>query len=505
MARRFVLGAAALAFALLGLSPLVVLGIESLEGKDFLDALSHPRWWTLLGRSLGLGAQTTFFSVALGVPLGVLISKSDLPFRRTFGTLLVIPLVLPPYVVAVAWHGVAGRLIEGLPGCVLVLTSTFMPVVLILTVAFVRMVDPRLEEAARLSTGWFRTLRGITLPLALPGIALAAMLVFLLALGEFGVPVFLRYDVISVESFMQFSAFYDHGRATAAIAPLALVALLVLAFERASLGERTRLLRPASGDPEGVRIRLGRARPWAAACVAIGVSLWVLVPMAGLIAESLEPGAYGDAWARARGSLARSLLYGSAGASLLAVFGLFIGYAIERRAIPFWRTLDSLTVVLFVLPSTVLSIGLVRLWNRPGSALVYATPVIILIGYLIQYLAISQRITVSTLARIPHSMEESAAMCGAGWSRRFLGITLPLARRGLVAAWLVAFLFCLRDVGLTMMLYPPGYDTLPVRTFTLMANGAPSLIAALCVLMVATALAPLAMLAVLPGSRTLTA
>ncbi len=70
-------------------------------------------------------------------------------------------------------------------------------------------------------------------------------------------------------------------------------------------------------------------------------------------------------------------------------------------------------------------------------------------------------------------------------------IVVPLSGRGLLAAWLLAYIFCVRDLGITMLVYPPGGDTLPVRTFTLMANGPPDLVAALCMLMVAATLFPL--------------
>ncbi len=88
-------------------------------------------------------------------------------------------------------------------------------------------------------------------------------------------------------------------------------------------------------------------------------------------------------------------------------------------------------------------------------------------------------------------MEESAQVAGASWVRRIVRIVVPLSGRGLLAAWLLGYIFCLRDLGITMLVYPPGGDTLPVRTFTLMANGPPDLIAALCILMVAVTLLPL--------------
>ena len=70
-------------------------------------------------------------------------------------------------------------------------------------------------------------------------------------------------------------------------------------------------------------------------------------------------------------------------------------------------------------------------------------------------------------------------------------IVAPIAKRGLIAAWVIAYIFCLRDLGITLVVYPPGFDTLPVRILTLMANGAPSLIAALCVILIVVTLLPL--------------
>jgi iron(III) transport system permease protein len=98
-------------------------------------------------------------------------------------------------------------------------------------------------------------------------------------------------------------------------------------------------------------------------------------------------------------------------------------------------------------------------------------------------------------------MEEAAANAGASWTRRLGFIVLPLVKHALVAGWLIAYIFCLRDTGITMLVYPPGYDTLPVRIFTLMANGAPPLIAAACVLMIAATLLPLISVALLMRMR----
>jgi len=101
-------------------------------------------------------------------------------------------------------------------------------------------------------------------------------------------------------------------------------------------------------------------------------------------------------------------------------------------------------------------------------------------------------------------MEEAAQIAGAGWSRRLLVIVvivIPLAKRGLAGAWLVGFIFCLRDLDITMIVYPPAHDILPVRLFTLMANSPEERIAALCMIMLAIALLPLGILALVTKYR----
>jgi len=217
----------------------------------------------------------------------------------------------------------------------------------------------------------------------------------------------------------------------------------------------------------------------------------VVAPMLSLLVQAGSLGAYLRALHAVRDSLLHSLLLAAIGATGLTVLGFFVGYLIHTRALPIWRAVDAGTVLLFALPSTVIGMGLIVLWNRPSTNFIYATPLMILLGYLAQYTALTGRVTVAGLALVPPSMEEAAASAGAGWIRRLGLIVLPLLKHALLSGWLIAYIFCLRDTGISMLVYPPGYDTLAVRIFTLMANGAPDLIAAACVLMIATTVLPL--------------
>jgi iron(III) transport system permease protein len=199
---------------------------------------------------------------------------------------------------------------------------------------------------------------------------------------------------------------------------------------------------------------------------------------------------YWEAIQRAGDSLLRSILFATMGATLLAILGFITGYLIQTRTFKLWRSVDTLTIFLFALPGTVIGIGLINLWNNSWTNFIYATPLIILLGYTAKYTALTSRITVTQLGQIPSSMEDAARIAGAGWLRRMVYIIVPLARRGLLAGWIVGFIFSLRDTGITMLVYPPGYDTLPIRILTLMANGSPRLIAALSIIMITITLIP---------------
>jgi len=524
--RHLVLVAAVMLLLVIGLLPVLSMLLDSVlvDGHISLAAyhglLTSAHQWTLMEHSLLLATLVTLLTVAVGLPLGILLGRTDLPLRRVFSVLFVVPLLVPAYIIAVSWFdllgsdgllvqwlgssarplaGVASHWLFGLPGCVAVLFSIFLPIPMLLTLVFLRTVNPRLEEAGRLVCGWRGVIARITVPLILPGVLLAAMLVFLLSFGEFSVPGYLRYAVFPVESFTQFSAFYNFEAATAAAIPLALVTLILLALEAVFLREKTYQLHPFAASERLPPVPLGRYRAWLFVAVALLALVLVVVPLLGLLLQAGGPGTYVDALQRAGDALWRSVLYAVIGASVLSVIGFFIGYLVHTRALTYWRSIDTLTLFLFALPATVTGIGLIGLWNTPWTNLIYATPLIIVFGYVAKYTALSSRITITQLAQIPASMEQAAEVVGAGWWRRMVFIVAPLARRGLVAAWLVGYIFSLRDTGITMLVYPPGYETLPVRIFTLMANGSPQLVAALCVLMIAATLVPVGLLSMLFG------
>jgi iron(III) transport system permease protein len=499
-------------FLVIGLLPIVVMFIKSLfiDGKltlaYYYSLFSSPHSWLLFFNSLKLSFSTTLFSLLAGIPLGILCGKTDLPGRRLFAVLFAIPLLVPPYIMAVAWFNIFGRAgffaqlasaaiaehtslwLFGLPGCVLVLSSVFMPIVMVLTMTYLKSVNPHLEEAARLAARWPYIIAKIALPLILPGIFLSAVLVFILSLGELTVPMFLRYDVFPVQTLVQFSAFYNFSFGTAAALVLVIFVAVILMIEAFLSRQQYQVLSITSEEP--LAIGLGSYRWPLFALISLFSAIFILAPLLTLVLKAGGITNYAKALSASGDSLIRSLHFAFWGACCLSIFGFLFGYIICHRLF-LWRQLDFLTIFLLTLPSTVIGVGLIVLWNNKVTNFIYATPIIIVLGYIAQYTAITSRITLASMGQIPSSMEEAGQIVGAGWLRRMAFLVLPLARRGLMAGWLVAYIFCIRDTGISMMVYPPGRDPLTVRSFTLMANNPMELISALCVIMVLAVLIPL--------------
>jgi iron(III) transport system permease protein len=516
MEKRLTLAVAALALAVIGLLPVLMIVASTfyLAGEFSLTAYqallaSSKQLALLMGRSVLLSMSVTVLAMIVGTPLGVLLGKTDLPLRGAFTMFLTLPLLVPPYVIAVAWFAVLGSTgwighflapttslpsaFFGFYGCIGALSTAFMPVVMLLTIAYLGTVNPRLEQAGLLMSRWPGVLWRITLPLIAPAILFAAVLVFLLTLGEVGVPTFLRYPVYPIEILTQFAAFYDFSAATAAAIPMLIVTVMILVLEIRLLHTSVLELSAATIGGRNAPIELGLWR-----FPLFGLALaWTLVtvalPIAVLIVQSASLSAFADAFSRASDSILRSVVFAAIGATLLTLLGFFCGYLVHSRALPLWRGVDALALFLFTLPGTVIGIGLISLWNRPITNAIYASPVIIILGYLAQYAVLPTRMAAAILQRIPPSLEQAAQLCGASWFMTLRHIVAPVAKRGLIGAWIIAYIFCLRDLGITLVVYPPGFDTLPVRILTLMANGAPSLIAALCIILIAVTLLPLSL------------
>lgn len=504
--RSLITGAAVGVFLLTSVLPLVYMLLTSLRDVPLSVLALDTRQRTLLYNSALLASATAVLTTLVGVPLGFGLARVAMPRRAVLRIALAAPVLLPPYIVALAWVYVGGSagaaaavvgadLFSGwtysLPAAAVVLALVYYPIVMLATEAALRQMDPRLEEAALTAAAPRRVLARITLPLVAPAIGGAALIVFVLAISEFGVPALLRVRVYTTEVFTAFAALFDFGRATALTLPLLVLAGGTSAVAARLLGSRViagRRLGGATGVMDVAAWRLP-VRLLSAATIAIALVIPMLVLLREAAGTSMYEAALGS-WP----SIRTSLFLAVVGATLVVAVGAGLGYARARTSSPVARLTDVLWVVLFAVPSTVVGVALIGLWNRPGPAgVVYGTSGMLLLAYLARFVPVAALIVGGSVRQVPFSHEEAAAVAGVGWLRTVSTVVLPQIARGLAAAWVVAFVFAFGELGASILVSPPGESTLPIRIYTLIANTPASVVAALALLQLAVIFLPLAL------------
>ncbi|MFH1220209.1 MAG: iron ABC transporter permease [Candidatus Eisenbacteria bacterium] len=476
---------------------------------NYADVLREKRQIGLLVNSLTLGLGTTILCLCIGVPLGILLDRTNLPFRDHLAYLFMAPLIIPPYMSVIAWihllgaNGVVttsltkllgvGHLgidIYGFDGSIFVLALSYFPFVTLLTVAGLKSVDRKLEEAAELTHRKWTVLRKITLPLIAPYVFSAAILVFVFAVSDYTVPDLLRVNAYPVEIFVQFSAYYNEAKATALSIPLVLMLIVLIAVQRRYMGKRSYVTVGAASRPRDA-VELRRWRPVASGFILVVLGLAVMVPMLDLLVTSGTIQTYGVAFKTAYRQIGMSLLLAACAATIMVFLAFVMSYLGERSGKTLNAGLDFISLLPFAVPAAVCGIGLSTLWNTHATSFIYTTPVIVVFGYVARFIPFVARATASNIKQINLNLEEAVMLTEPSWRRRMWAVVVPLAKPGIVAGWVVVFMLAMGELGATLLLTPPGEATLPIRIYTLLHYGANQLVAALCVILVLVTLLPI--------------
>ncbi len=479
----------------------------------YKDIFLTQKYIKVISNSLILASITALLSSFAGIPAGFFLAKINLPFKGFFKMCFFIPLIIPSYTTGIAWANLLGKtgflnnilsqymlfspesvsnFIYSIYGASFVLSINLFPVVMLITEYALKNLNPRLEESGLVTGSVFRVLRRITLPLITPAIISSMMIVFVLSLSEFGIPSLLQVNVLTTQIFTQFSAFYNEKAATAIAFPLIAITFVVMTLEQVYLqGKSFEIL-----GRRGLNSTIKYDVKWLSVVGVIFCTLvligCVIIPLSTLIFSAQTISAYHDAILLAKRGITNSVLFGSIGATFLTFMGFFLGYLSEKIQSKLRNSTALFIWLFFAVPATVLGIGLIKLCNRPEGVFqfIYGSLWIVIIGYVARFSPLSSRIMANYLKQIPHSMEEAGTVIGASWYRVLGNILLPLQSHGLIATWLISFMFCIGEMGTTILVYPPGHETLPITLFTLMANSPANIVSALSIIIVVMTLLP---------------
>jgi iron(III) transport system permease protein len=465
-----------LAIAGLSALPLAYLVLRALDvDRAALELILRPRTLEVLVASISLGLAVAVGSIALGLPLAWLTARTDLPGRRLWTVMTAVPLAIPSYVIAfafVAAFGPRGALSEllrdvGLPGlpslygfggAVVVLTLATYPYVLLATRVALLRFDPAIEEAGRaLGDGPLGVFRRVTLPLIAPAIAGGALLAVLYALADFGAVAILQFDSFARAIYIQYRASFD--RSLAAILALMLVAVT---FAVAWIEWRIRSRRPVV--PSTARrppppVRLGRWR-WPALILCGSVTTLALVVPAGTILFWLLRGLGQGEPLRILGLAAsNSLLAGLLAAVVVGAFALPVAFLLVRHPGRLSAWLEGVLYSAYAVPGIVVALATV-FFVLNVTPIVYQSLVVLVLAYAVRFLPQAVGPTRASLVQVGPRLVEAARTLGDSPATAFRAVTLPLLRPGVVAGMALVFLTTVKELPLTLLLGPTGFETL---------------------------------------------
>ena len=460
----------------------------NLTTLHFLNFFRRPLFRESLWNSLWSGFLVVLFSAVMALPLAYMLARYEFRGKLLLQTAATLPLVIPPFVGAVALQLILGRsgmvnlvlmdwfdtsipFMEGLTGVVLVQTLHFFPFILLNTVVSLSNIDASLEEAAQnLGCRGLRLFRRVTLPLMLPGFIAGALLTFIRAIDDLGTPLMLNYkNLLAPQAYLRITTIgMDDvdGYVVCVVLVILSLASLLAARKYLSLAEYATVQRsaPIAHKLQGKTLAL----VWLAITLILGVSL---LPHIGILILSLSKvwsftllptiytlGNYDEILFRVPHFVLNTLLYTLLAAALDIVLGAATAYLLLRSRVAGKNLLDAIATMPLAIPGVVLAVGYLRVfhgWDFPGAGgPLTSSWFILVIAYTMRRLPYTVRACYAALQQVHISLEESAQNLGANRLRTFMRITLPMIAGGVVAGGLIAFVTSCVELASTIMLVP---------------------------------------------------
>lgn len=470
--------------------PLVYIVIRAAESDtSVLSLVFRDRTLGVLRNSVLLASAVAGAGTFIALPLAWLTTRTDLPFRRFWAILAGLPLVIPSYVGALAIVSALGprgllqgwlegpfgveRLpdIYGFTGAWLALTLFTYPYIYLSVRAALKGLDPSLEDASRcLGYGAWRTFFGCVLPQLRPAIASGGLLAALYTISDFGVVTMLRYDVFTRAIYVQYRSSFDRSAAAVLAALLVLVAVGLVVAEGRIRGRNTYHALGSSAKRAPRTIALGRWT-WPAlvfcgvmALSALGLPIFVLVFW---IVRGISGG---EGLERLPDLIGNSLAAGSFAAVATTLAALPIA-ALAVRYRGWSAQLGARIAYLgYALPGIVIALAFVYFGANHAPA-IYQTMLLLVIAYAVRFLPQAVGAQRLSMLQLNPRLEEASRTLGRSAFQTLARVTLPLTRPGVLTGAALVMLTVMKDLPITLILSPIGFNTLATEIWQYSTSG----------------------------------
>lgn len=487
-------------FAVIPLVKVLVQSFVSYEGTvsfdAYLRAFTSEENFKALSHSLTLGAASGILSTAIGFLFAYSAAYVHMRWKRLFNLIAMLPIVSPPFAIALSiilLFGSRGLIsytllglqdvnIYGFRGLLFAQTLSYFPIAYLLLNGVLGSIDPSIEEAARnMGASRGKTFLHVTLPLCLPGIANAFLLVFIKSVADFGNPITIggNYQTLATQIYYQAIGNYDMQGGAAVAILLLLISIGLFALSKLWVEKKTFVT--ITGKAARGRVLIDEkhiAAPINAGCYFISfivIGLYILIPLVSFVklwginyTFTLEH--YRYAFGIGMKSLRDSTLMAALATPVTGILAMVIAFLTVRKRFVGRKAMELISMLGMTVPGTVMGIGYVLSFNTPPLVLT-GTMLIIVLSYVFRYLPVGVQSGVTSLKQIDPSIEEAAADLGANSFTTFTTVTLPLIKTAFFGGLVYTFVKSMTSISAVIFLVSARYKLLTVSILDQVDSG----------------------------------
>lgn len=487
-------------FAVIPLVKVLIQSFISYEGAvsfdAYLRAFTSEENFKALSHSLTLGAASGILSTAIGFLFAYSAAYVHMRWKRLFNLIAMLPIVSPPFAIALSiilLFGSRGLIsytllglqdvnIYGFRGLLFAQTLSYFPIAYLLLNGVLGSIDPSIEEAARnMGASRGKTFLHVTLPLCLPGIANAFLLVFIKSVADFGNPITIggNYQTLATQIYYQAIGNYDMQGGAAVAILLLLISIGLFALSKLWVEKKTFVT--ITGKAARGRVLIDEkhiAVPINAGCYLISfivIGLYILIPLVSFVklwginyTFTLEH--YRYAFGIGMKSLRDSTLMAALATPVTGILAMVIAFLTVRKRFVGRKAMELISMLGMTVPGTVMGIGYVLSFNTPPLVLT-GTMLIIVLSYVFRYLPVGVQSGVTSLKQIDPSIEEAAADLGANSFTTFTTVTLPLIKTAFFGGLVYTFVKSMTSISAVIFLVSARYKLLTVSILDQVDSG----------------------------------
>ena len=463
--------------------------------SNYAKFFSKKYYMVGLRNSMLICVCTTILGTLIGIPMAYISTRFNIWGKRIINMAVVLSMLSPPFIGAYSWILLLGRAgfitkllekigieigsIYGFQGILLVFTLKLFPYVYMYVSTALKNFDSSLEEASEsLGVHGFKRIWHVTLPVIMPTILSAALIVFMTSLADFGTPMLIGegFKTLPVMIYERYLSEVSSNASFASTLSVIIVScsLLVLAIQKIIIARKNYTM-SAMRPPEVVKLSTGKR---ILATFAVGfVALLAVLPQITVVVTSFlktngplfVKGFSLDSYRAILGKLSTNIrntfTFSVIAIIIMMILGLLLAYIIVRRKGKIANLLDTLVMFPYVIPGSVLGISLILAFNQKPIILT-GTVLILVVSYTIRKLPFTLRSSIATLYQIDPAIEEASISLGVPPMKTFAKTTAILMLPGMLSGAVLSFIATINELSSTIILYSGKTGTISVAIYT---------------------------------------